>query len=44
MKLYRVSVGARSDLDAIARVQAVVRAHGSYSDFSALPVERARLG
>lgn len=44
MKLYTVSIGARSDRDAIARVQAVVRAHGSYADFSALPGERARPG
>jgi hypothetical protein len=39
-KTYVVSIKARDDENAIARVQAAVRAHGSYSDFSALPEER----
>jgi hypothetical protein len=42
MKTYAVSLKARDDEDAIARVEAAIRAYGSYTDFSALPEDRRR--
>jgi hypothetical protein len=41
MKDYTVSVDARDDRDAITRVQAALRRHGSYSEFSARRDERS---